>query len=96
MKTTESLAILKMPSNVKKIYNFRRINYGCHYVYKGEDHMGNSLMFCCKNSKFAVLENGKIIFECQAYSHMNENSLSFDDLKYILPSFEFVTDKANK
>lgn len=81
-----------MSLNVK-IYNLRKIQDSEVSIYKGEDHMNNSYMFCLKNSFLNIIKNGKIIDELQICATEKRTHISLEELMMVLPSYKFERDR---
>lgn len=88
--TTRLRVISKMSSSVKKIYNLRKIQDSKAAIYKGEDHMNNSYMFCLRNSLLTIMQNGKIVDEICIFAEEKRSSITIEELATVLPSFEFT------
>ena len=79
-----------MSSKNKIIYNLRKLRDDSVAIYKGEDHMNNSYMFCLRNSLLTIIQNGKIVDEICIFAEEKRSSITIEELATVLPSFEFT------
>lgn len=78
-----------MSSNVK-IYNIKKTCPACPTIFVGNDSAGASYRFKFRESKLSIFIDEKLANEFEVYSEIKSSCLTFDELKMLLPTFDFV------